>query len=87
MNAHIFGCAASGGHTDVLRWLHEQGCPSCMPCAAAAASGHLHVLQWLRDNGYDWDEHTCIRAVEKGHFHILRWALDNGCPAPAGIGE
>ena len=41
--------AASGGHREVLEWLHNNGCPwDAKTCAVAAGGGHLVVLSWAR---------------------------------------
>ena len=49
--------AAWGGNLEVLKWLHNTGCPwDSWTCAAAAYGGHLDVLQWAREHGCPWDE-------------------------------
>jgi hypothetical protein len=44
--------AASGGHLEVLKYAHENGCPwNELICANAARYGHLEVLKYLHQNG------------------------------------
>ena len=46
--------AASRGHLEVLKYLHENGCPwDEKTCEAAAVGGdyHLDVLEYARANG------------------------------------
>ena len=44
--------AAAGGHLEMLKWLHDKGCPwDKWATTSAAAGGHLAVLKWLRDKG------------------------------------
>ena len=72
---------AEGGHLEILRWAHENGCPwDEDTCAAAARCEDLAVLQWLRENGCPWDAETCWSAVDMGDVEVLRWARENGCP-------
>ena len=41
--------AAGGGHLEVLKWLHANGCPwDEETCACAAEGDHLAVLLWAR---------------------------------------
>ena len=43
--------AAKGGHLDVLKYLHENGCPwDEWTCAGAAVGGHLELLKYLHEN-------------------------------------
>jgi hypothetical protein len=40
--------AAKGGHLEILRWAHSNGCPwDAATCLHAAKNGHLEVLQWM----------------------------------------
>ena len=80
--------AAEGGHTAVLQWLRENGCPwDARACAAAAEGGHLGALQWLRMNGCPWDTWTCGLAAYYGHLEVLKWARQHGCPWDEGTCE
>jgi hypothetical protein len=43
---------AKGGHLEVLKYAHENGCPwSLWVCAYAAEGGHLEVLKYAHENG------------------------------------
>ena len=73
--------AAWGGHLEVLKWAHENGCPwDEETCAYAARGGRLEVLKWAHENGCPWDEETCSNAAGGGHLETLKWARENGCP-------
>ncbi|MAR07630.1 MAG: hypothetical protein CL862_11075 [Cyanobium sp. NAT70] len=48
--------AATGGHVDVLRYLHAKGIPwTELTCSLAANRNHLHALKYLHENGCPWD--------------------------------
>lgn len=81
LDSKLTGCAARGGHLEVLKWLREKGCPwDEEVCAAAARGGHIETLRYLRDNGCPWDEGTCNLAAVGGHLSVLEFARDRGCP-------
>jgi hypothetical protein len=41
-----------GGHSELLQWARENGCPwDAETCARAAEGGHLELLRWARENG------------------------------------
>ena len=64
-----------GGHVDVLKWAHENGCPwDEGTCTWAASRGHLNVLKYAHENGCPWDERTCKYAAEGGHLDMLTYA-------------
>ena len=42
--------AAKYGHLEVLKYLHENGCP----CTEAARNGKLNCLKYLHENGCPW---------------------------------
>ncbi len=49
------------GHLEVLRFLHENGCPWLEEtCATAAQFGHLEVLEYARANGSPWRRDKCL---------------------------
>jgi hypothetical protein len=78
-----FTCAraAINGNLDVLKYLHENGCPwDEHACAYAAIYGNLDVLKYLRENGCPWDDFTCLFAAQNNHLEVLIWAYENGCP-------
>ncbi len=74
--------AALSGHTNLMLWLLDNGCPSrgWTICESAARGGHLETLIAARAYGCEWDELTCIRAAEAGHLDVLQWAKANKCP-------
>lgn len=43
--------AAGNGHTDCLRYLHENGCPWDRYACIYAADGHPDCLRYLHENG------------------------------------
>lgn len=48
--------AATGGHVDVLRYLHAKGLPwTELTCSLAANRDHLDALRYLHENGCPWD--------------------------------
>ena len=66
---------------DVLKYLHENGCPwDEWTCRAAANGGHLAALKFARQNGCPWDKRTCERAAAGGHLDVLEYAHKSGCP-------
>ena len=72
--------AARGGHLEVLKWLHNTGCPWNESCYAAAAGGHLEVVNWLHSTGCTWNEWTCYAAAAGGHLEVVKWLHNAGCP-------
>jgi len=44
------------GHLEVLKYLHENGCPwDEEGCVYASRNGHIEVLKYLHENGCPWD--------------------------------
>lgn len=85
--------AASGGHFELLKWAHANGCPWDNPgrpstgvpldgntCVCAASNGHLDILKWVVANGCPWNKWTCVYAAGGGHLEVLKWFRANGCP-------
>ena len=73
--------AAAQGNLDVLKCLHEDGCPwDAWTCRMAAEGGHFDMLKYAHENGCPWDEYTCECAAKGGHFDMLKYAHENGCP-------
>ena len=85
--------AASGGHFELLKWAHANGCPWDNPgrpstgvpldgntCVCAASNGHLDILKWVVANGCPWDKWTCSNAASHGQLEVFRWAREHGCP-------
>jgi len=69
-------CAASEGHLECLKYLHEEAkAPWGSGTAALAAeNGHLHILEYLVERVYDeYDEVACVCAAENGHLDCLKY--------------
>ena len=51
---------AEKGNLELLKVLHEKGCPwNEDTCRCAAENGHIECLKYARENGCPWDEWTC----------------------------
>lgn len=79
--------AASGGHLDTLKWLHQIGCPlGGSIVEQAAGGGHLHVLDWLWEldrEAVQWGfRHSFDDAIREGHIPAIEWAMKKGLPGP-----
>ncbi|KAG6963682.1 hypothetical protein JG688_00008062 [Phytophthora aleatoria] len=81
--------AASGGHLDVVKWLHTRRSEGCTMHAmnGAASGGHVEVVKWLHSN-----RQTEVRAARQqrwtasGRLHAVRWLHENrseGCTTAA----
>lgn len=82
-----YAAAAMEGHTDVMRWLHEHGCPildTQKACDRAASRGHLSVLRWLFATVEidDWLRRSLTAsAALHGQVGVLIWLGSEGCRA------
>ena len=68
--------AASGGHLEVLKYLHEEAkVPwGWMTANFAAQNGHLHILEYLVERKFDkYNEEACYRAAKYGHLDCLKY--------------
>ena len=73
--------AAVGGHTALLRYARQHGCPwDTRTCEGAARGGHLGCLWFASKLGCPWDERTCQVAAGNGQLRCLRHAQETGCP-------
>ena len=83
--------AASHGHLDRLKFLHENGCSwNCRTCECAAGAGNLDCLKYARKNGCEWSNYECICAIKcdvfnwdnhkdiPGSLECLKYVIDNG---------
>jgi uncharacterized protein YabN with tetrapyrrole methylase and pyrophosphatase domain len=71
--------AAENGHLNILKYLHENGCPwNKWTYIKATRHGHLNVLKYLHENGCPWDENICYWTVRNNHSHILKWIVAYG---------
>ena len=69
-------CAASKGHLECLKYLHEEAkAPWNWRTAEwAAQNGHLHVLDYLVERKYDkFDGGACECAARRGHLDCLKY--------------
>ena len=67
--------AASGGHLEVLKYLHEKGCPwNKKTCMYAASGGHLEVLKYAIENGCRWGAERIYNiAARNRNFEIIEY--------------
>jgi hypothetical protein len=68
--------AASGGHLECLKYLHEEvKAPWTYHTASyAAENGHLHILKYLFERKYDkYDAYACYYAAVNGHLDCLQY--------------
>jgi len=73
--------AASNGHLDCLKYLHENGCQWYEDtCSHAALNGHLDCLKYAHEQGCSWNEDTCAFAARNGHLECLKYAYEQECP-------
>jgi WD40 repeat protein len=71
--------AASNGHLDVLKWIHDNGVEmAAIVSEAAARGGHLDVLKWIHDNGGELTARAAASAARGGHLDVLKWIHANG---------
>jgi len=55
---------AENGNLELLKVLHENGCPwDESTCRSAALGGHLECMKYERENGCPWDWRTCSEAA------------------------
>ena len=81
-----FTLAASCGHFEMLKWLHEKGeifngvgTPfRTNAMGMAAYFGSLEMIKYLKEKGYSWDERTT--AIDyAGNLDIFKWLIENEC--------
>ena len=81
LNEETCHYAAAGGHLEVLKYAHENGCPwDERTCYEAAGGGHLDVLKYLHEQGCPWDEWTYQAAAREGHLDVLKYLHEEGFP-------
>ena len=76
---------AEKGNLELLKCLHENGCPwDVRTCSKAAENGHLECLKYAHENGCPWeDEWNCCEAAQNGHLECLKYLHEKGCPGSA----
>ena len=71
-----FYSAASGGHLEVVKWLHFNRVKGCTVIAMniAAENGHLEVVEWLYSNR---EEGFTVKAMDwaalEGYLEVVEW--------------
>ncbi|OWZ20542.1 hypothetical protein PHMEG_0005024 [Phytophthora megakarya] len=81
--------AATHGHLDVVRWLHDNGLGSCTVDAMdfAAQNGHLETVKWLHANRLEGCSTAAMDgAASGGYLDIVKWLHEHrseGCTAAA----
>jgi hypothetical protein len=71
-----------GVDLQILKWMHNQGCPnSCRTLGVAASWRDTNVLEWLLDIQCPSNERTFEFAIEANcTFENLVWLRSHGCP-------
>jgi len=73
-HASHFGCL------EILKYLHESGCPwDSIACVLAAGTGKIDVLKYLHENGRPWNEYECMYAAMNDQIECLKYLHENGC--------
>jgi len=76
INWSACGCAASGGHLEVLKYLREEAKAPWDSATAswAAENGHLHILEYLVEREFDqYDTLACWEAARYGNLDCLKY--------------
>jgi len=64
--------ASYNGKLEVLKYLHENGCPWNKKCCQYASHNrHLEVLKYLHENGCPWNEKCKEMKLNKSPEIIL----------------
>jgi hypothetical protein len=72
--------ASSGGHLEVVRWLHGNCSEGCTTRAMdkAACHGCLDVVKWLHENRLEGcTEKVVSKALEREHPAVAKWLLEH----------
>jgi Ankyrin repeats (3 copies) len=74
--------AAENGHFEVVRFLHENGCPWEVEniCSAAAGQGSIELLQYLKQQGRVFNVRAMRYAARGGHLHACQYLRAEQCP-------
>ena len=66
---------ALNGNLDLLKYLHENGCPwNEATCTCASLVGHLECLKYAHEHGCPWNEFTSSESALRGHLECLKYA-------------
>jgi hypothetical protein len=77
----ITATAIVNGNLEMLKYLHENGCPITRHTVKeAAAWGRLDCLKYLHKNGCDWDSAAPLLAAENGNLDCFKYLYENQCP-------
>jgi hypothetical protein len=74
--------AAARGHLEIVRFLHESGCPWDVDtiCVRAAESGHIELLQYLQQQGCVFTAGAMTAAAALGHLQTCKILRAQQCP-------
>jgi hypothetical protein len=74
--------AAGGGYLEIVRFLHDNGCPWDFDtiCERAAKSGSLELLQYLKQQGCVFTADAMHVAAQRGDLHICQYLRSEQCP-------
>jgi hypothetical protein len=77
----VMSIAVECGRLEVVKYLHERGCPLLEDmCRKAAGSGNLNVLRYLRQHGCGWNIEWCAEsAVQHGRLNVLKYICEYVC--------
>ena len=78
IDKYACACAASEGHLECLKYLHEEAKAPWDDSTAncAASSGHLHIFEYLVERKYQYDQfntYACQCVAEYGHLDCLKY--------------
>eukprot|EP00953_Heterococcus_sp_UTEX-ZZ885_P031703 16610-Heterococcus_DN1.PRE.7 len=76
------GEAASGGHMEIVRFLHESGCPWDVDTIGvrAAESDNVELLRYLRQQGCVFTADAMTAAAALGHLQTCKFLRAEQCP-------
>jgi hypothetical protein len=74
--------AAAAGFLEIVRFLHESGCPweAGSVCERAAESGNVELLQYLWQQGCAFNAQVMSTAAAKGHTQLCEFLRAEQCP-------
>lgn len=78
-NTHTSRQAAIAGNIPALKWVIENGCPTC-PSIYAHIPEDISLLTYLADHGVQFSPTTCAVAALKKKYDTLQWLQSRRCP-------